>query len=150
MIAGGPLAIEKDGSVLFSQAAPHRIVRYTPTGTLVKLVAEDKSVVPPIGDDFVVRKPDAISYKWFFPQSRAIIPLNDGRILNVVRLNDERASIWELYDQSGRLLIRQRVQKAYEAWGLAKDGMTVIASYLDPETGESVAALLAITIAQGP
>lgn len=147
MVAGGPLSVTRDGRLLFSQAAPHAIYSFASDAAQASLIASEPELVEPIGDDFIHDEgPDANrvrTFKWDFPRSRAVFELADGAILNVIWLQAEGASIWEVYAANGRLLARRRVDRAYVPWALTANG-DVLASYEDPETGEAIAARLRI------
>jgi hypothetical protein len=144
-IAGGPLAVLADGSLLFSQAAPHRIFRFGPSGDVGRMFAEDRGLLKPVAEDFTRVKDGWVTMRWWFPQSRGVFPLSDGRVLNVVRNKEEGYSFWEVYSPRGRRIASARVERDYEPWAMARDG-TLLASYTDPDTDEVVAARLAITV----
>jgi len=147
MIAGGPVTQARDGSILFSQAAPHALIRFDRPGSAGRVIAEDRDLLPAIGDDFFrhtgsganrVTRPN-----WFFPQSRAVCELGDGTLLNVVWFLERGTSLWEIYTPDGGRVARQWIRRAYVPWMLATDG-TVLASYRDTETDEHRVARLRI------
>ena len=153
MVAGGPVAALEGGVVLFARAAPHAIYRFEAPGSDPALVAAFPNVVPAIGDDFIQEHGtgrDLVRlFKWFFPQSRAILPVSGERMLNVVTRHEDRESLWYLLGQHGEVLASAVVAVAYVPWGLTSDG-DILASYLDSETDESYAARLSVRLADGP
>ncbi len=54
MVAGGPVYEMKDGSILFSQAAPHAIIRFGRLGGQPQVLGSDPALLRPIGDDFIL------------------------------------------------------------------------------------------------
>jgi hypothetical protein len=148
LVAGGPLAPMGDGSLLFSRAAPHEIAVFSANGAQVRGIARDRRLLPAIGDDFIHERGSGPSltrsFRWDFPQSKAVFRLPDGRVLNVVRFYDEGTSLWEIYSVDGRLLRRATVRRAYSPWSLTRSG-DVLASYVDPDTQEQVAVRLVLT-----
>lgn len=145
LVAGGPVSAGPDGRLLFSQAAPHRIVAYDAAGTPRELAA-DPALLRPVGDDFIREEDGRRTFRWFFPQSKGVFELPGGRVLNVVWFRDEGYTLWEMYDAAGRRLARTRLERAYEPWALTPDGRHVLASYLHPDTDEPVAARLSVTL----
>lgn len=142
-IAGGPLSVLADGSLFFSQAAPHRILHFGPNGRGGRTFAEDRRLLKSVAEDFLRVQGNHVVPRWWFPQSRGVFPLSGGRVLNVVRNKEEGYSFWEVYSPRGRRIASARVERDYEPWAMARDG-TLLASYTDPETDEVVAARLAI------
>lgn len=152
LVAGGSVWADADGSLLFSQAAPLRIMLFPPgypqSGREPSVLASDPKLVRPIGDDFIVERVEGgqwvRSFRWGAPMSRAVFRLDDGNILNVVVFAEaEEGSIWQLYDPSGRLLAQEESARAYWPWNLTEDG-DVLASYIEPETSQHFAARLAM------
>jgi hypothetical protein len=152
MVAGGPIFLTRDTLLLFSQAAPHLIVLYSLEGKLVRRLASDSALLASIGDDFIKREVvngvPVTSFRWFFPQSRAVYQLRDGRVINIVLLWDDARTLWELYDQYGALLERTAVPQRYEPHALTGDGK-VLASYRQRDTDEAVAAQLRLEVRGG-
>lgn len=144
LVAGGAVSALADGSILFSQAAPHRIMLYPTTGGKERVIASDSRLLEAVGDDFIVERDGKRTFRWRFPQSRAVYRLRSGNVLNVVWNAEERFSLWEVYSPAGKLLARSRVNRAYHPWAMARNG-DVLASYQDPETDEHVAVRLAVT-----
>jgi len=94
---GGALDALPDGSVLYSRGAPHEISRYeiSPDGEVLgHPVAAMEGLLSDLDDgDVLVRgtDPDWGAYTTFniwYPQSRAVFGLSDGRILNVITRSD--------------------------------------------------------------
>jgi hypothetical protein len=63
--------------------------------------------------------------------------------LNVVTRFYRRDSLWELWDDDGRLITRTRIPRAYHPWAMV-DGDHVLASYRTGDTDEHVLVLLAL------
>ena len=147
MVAGGPIAVRRDGLVLFSQAAPHRILLFSPGDTMPHQVAADPTLLPAVGDDFIVERMEdgawVRSFRWLFPQSRAVFWRDDQTILNVVLFAEQGRTIWQLYDQRGRLLAAHETARSYFVWALADNG-DVLGSYVDLATGQFSAVRLAV------
>jgi hypothetical protein len=144
LIAGGPLAV-RGGDLLFSQAAPHRIVRYALDGSGGDQLAADPALLKPIADDFTRISGKWVQPRWWFPQSKGIFPLRGGRFLNVVTNAEEGYSVWEVYDARGRRLAKKREETAYEPYAMTRNG-DVLAAYRDPETDEYLAARLRVEL----
>jgi hypothetical protein len=143
LIAGGPLHTGSEGWLLFSQAAPHRILFYPGPGREPQLIAADAEILEPIGDNFVYQEGGKQKYRWWYPQSKGVFRFPDGSFLNVIRFRDQESSIWEIYSPNGESILRKKVRRAYEPWALARNG-DILASYVDPATDEHVAARLRI------
>lgn len=116
--SGGSLFAGKSGLV-YSQAAPHRIVRYgyrldDPREGRVLGELPDLLVHP--GDGVIVESGEGVdwqrSFHPYFPQSRAVFELSDGRILNVVVNKDDGYSIWQVFEDSS-LAAEGRVEIPY-------------------------------------
>ncbi|HEU0054919.1 MAG TPA: hypothetical protein VFQ39_17155, partial [Longimicrobium sp.] len=103
LIAGGPVAARPDGGLYFSQAAPHRISMLTlqRNRTRQSIVAEDPHILRPIADDFSKIEGHWRTFRWWFPQSKGIFVLPDGRLLNIITNAEEGYSLWELYSRGG-------------------------------------------------
>ncbi|MBA4156777.1 MAG: hypothetical protein H0X65_04805 [Gemmatimonadetes bacterium] len=149
MIAGGPLAVTADGRLLFSLAAPHRILAYPVRGGEAKLIAGDPKLLAAIADDFMREEGRGstrrATFQWHFPQSRAVLPPSERRILNVVLYMERGTSLWEVYSPDGKLLSRKEVSRAYHPWAITSNG-DVLASYRDPDTDEHIAVRLALSL----
>ncbi len=143
-VAGGALSAASGHSFLFSQAAPHLILRYHPDGRADTLAA-DPSILDPIGDDFMIKGPTSTRFRWFFPQSRGVFELADHRILNVITIRREYRSIWQVYSPAGNLLAQTTLPRGYVVWNLARNG-DLLASYQDPDTDEDVVARLRMRV----
>lgn len=156
MIAsGGALHALPDGSLLYSQGTPHHIVRYDPgaseePGGMERSIVALADLLEAPGDDVVVESVGengrmTRSFNVTYPQSVAVFQLEDGLILNVVRIEDERASLWQLFDPSDEtasgaaLVAEARVGAAYlplfKSSGCdASSGCNVLAVREDPDT----------------
>lgn len=144
LIAGGPLAVE-GAHLLFSQAAPHRIVRWPLRGGPGAVLASDPALVAPIAGSFRRVEEGRVRPRWWFPQSKALFALSGGRLLNVVTNAEEGYSVWEVYDARRRRIARARLERPYEPHALARDG-DVLAAYRDAETDEYVAVRLSVRV----
>ena len=148
VVSGGAVSALPSGGFVFSRAAPHEILVFG-ADLSDRLFASDPAVLQPIGDDAVeVRGSGANRVQTFrghFPQSRLVHRNRDGTVVNVVRNAEEDWSLWEWYESSGERIARVRLPRAYNPFTVCKNG-DVLAYYLDPETDESVAARLAVTL----
>lgn len=153
--SGGALYAGADG-LLYSQAAPHRITEYEygPGDTLVgRIVAEMPGLLVHPGDGVIVETGEGDawrrSFRPYFPQSRAVFELSDGRIMNVVVHRDDGYSVWQLFgaqpDETGlrALDAAGRADMAYVPWFLCPDG-TIIATHITPATGVPVVVRLRV------
>jgi hypothetical protein len=149
MVAGGPLAFLRDGSILFSQAAPHRILRFERGDTVGRVIVSDPRILDPIGDDFIREEGSGANlrrtFRWYFPQSRLVAVIRPNRVLNVIEFYDEGKSLWEVYDMEGRSIARTEVGRAYRARSVTANG-DILASYEDPATGEHIVARIAVHV----
>lgn len=145
LVAGGALSLAPDGGLLFSQAAPHLVLRYPPRGGVPRRIAADARLLPPVGDDFIQEKDGWRTFRWHFDQSRAVFARADGTVLNVVRRAEVDSTVWELYGPDRRLRARRTVSPAYEPWAMTRDG-DILASYRHPDTDEAVATRLRLTL----
>lgn len=69
MAGGGPVETLPDGSILFSQGAPYRIVHYPAASDDGRQFASDRDILGPIGDDFIQETGAGMNlrrtFKWF-------------------------------------------------------------------------------------
>jgi hypothetical protein len=148
MVAGGVVRALDDGRILFSRSAPHEIAIFSSDGKHVDTIAHDPDLLKPIGDDFIVETVTngqwSRSFRWFFPQARAVFRLENGDILNVVDYREQDRSLWELYRGRQRIA-KTIIPRAYRPWNLTSTG-DILASYIDPYTDEPVAAVLHMTL----
>lgn len=154
---GGPVHATSDGSLLYSQAAPHRIAKYSfspepsksPRGTLV---AEMPRLLRHPGDGVVVETGEGAnlsrSFRPYFPQSAGIFQRDDGSVVNVIRYKDDGRSVWQVFrgNESGRarLVGEARAETAYVPWHLTADG-DFLASRTDPATDVPTVVRLRLT-----
>lgn len=146
-----------DGGLLYSQAAPHRIAKYSfspepsesPRGTPV---AEMPSLLRHPGDGVVVETGEGASlsrsFRPHFPQSAGIFQLDDGAVVNVIVYKDDGYSVWQVFrrDESGRVRLagEARAEVAYMPWHLTTDG-DFLASRTDPATDVPTVVRLKLT-----
>jgi hypothetical protein len=148
-VASGPIDALPDGSLLFSQSAPHRIMRFAPGDTVGTVITADpdilRSVVDSFSIDTVVNGRLVTWMRWLFPQSRGVFGLSDGRILNIITLQDESSTIWQLYASDGSLTATAKIPRAYWPWDVVGDEDAIV-SYRDPDTDEWILARLRFAV----
>ena len=145
LIAGGPIAVLRSGTLLFSRAAPHELIEFSLDGNRLRTVAADSTLLKPVENDFITETGSGSgrrrSFRWNFPQSRAVFQLADGRILNVINSVEAGTSLWQLYTSEGGFLSQTRIDRAYAPWFITRSG-DILASYIDPDTHEHIAVRL--------
>lgn len=134
---GGALDVLPDGSLLYSRAAPHEIVRYQlPTSGSVapsgRTIVSIGGLLESPGDDVLLKTTDenGVSYTTFrvwYPQSRGVFLMADGAILNVITHSNEdpelRHTIWQLFSPSGDLEAEARTDGVmYQPWFQCSNG----------------------------
>ncbi len=150
---GGALHALPDGSLLYSNGAPHAVVRYEippvgadgdePSG---RIVSQMPDLLEAPGDAVLVKgvNEEGVSYTSFaagYPQSHAVFGLGDGRVLNVIRRRGEdgdRETLWQLFERSPEssgaathaLVAERVVDVSYRLWFLCDNG-DVLASRSD-------------------
>lgn len=119
-LSGGPVAVTRNGDLLFSEPAPFGIIRYSGgLGDNSVVVVEDTNVVSSDELQGSVRADGTWSPYW--TQSIFVDELEDGNILNIVRETAGRGdwrSLWVVVSPDGRILARTRFDKPY--WRLAR------------------------------
>jgi hypothetical protein len=145
-IAGGPVSSLSDGGFLYSNSAPHRILRLD--GDFIEHVfAEDEGVIEPIVDRFartvIEDGVEKTRFEWFHDQSRGVFQMSDQRVLNIITRQYRGDSIWEIWKPDGELDRRFRVPRAYRPLAKTRDDH-VLAVYEHPETSEWVVASLRV------
>jgi len=156
---GGALHALPDGSLLYSNGAPHAVVRYEtpppgggePSG---RTVSEMPDLLEAPGDAVLVKgvNEDGVRttsfYSWY-PQSHAVFGLDAGRILNVIRRPAEGGGIetmWQLFEPgregSGAhaLVAEGIVDVSYRLWFLCGNG-DILASRSDAMRVDTVVRL---------
>ena len=131
---GGALHALPDGSLLYSQGAPHRIAHYLPTdeGWSEYQIAAFPDLIDAPRDAVIVEGvEDGVPYRTFhvtYPQSRGVFQIGEGLILNVVVAADDGQSIWQLFDpdrtttDGHSTLIAETRTQAYEPWFKSLNG----------------------------
>lgn len=134
---GGALDVLPDGSLLYSRAAPHEIVRYQlPTSGSVaasgRTIVSVSGLLESPGDDVLLNTTDenGVSYTTFrvwYPQSRGVFLMADGAILNVITHSNEdpelRHTIWQLFSPAGDLEAEARTDGVmYQPWFQCSNG----------------------------
>jgi len=160
---GGAVSGIPDGSVLYSQGAPHWIARYEiPSGGAgdddlrEHPVAALEGLLDAPGDAVIVETvEDGVPIRSFdvsYPQSRAVWMVEGGLVLNIVVLKDNGESTWQLFDQSEgpaegdtRLVAETRVSEPYSPWFRCQNG-DILASLTDPETDVPIIVRLELAI----
>ena len=154
--SGGAMAVTSDGGLLVSDAAPFRITRYADLmGNGAQLVIEDEDVVSASELDRAVTYGDnnSKSYTSAWTRSSFIDELEDGNILNVVRIwpEDESppTSEWLVVSPEGSILARTSVAKGYEVWNATPDDH-YLAAYWDDEASTFAAVKLEVVVGTPP
>lgn len=151
MIAGGPVHALPDGHILFSRAAPHELIVFDGNGRPVETVASDPDLLHEIGDDFIIETVEQgqfrRSFRWHFPQSRAVFRLDDQTVMNIVAFHEQGRTLWEVH-RPDQPVTRTVVPRAYSPWAMTSNG-DVLVSYPDPDTDEPIAALVRVRIRAG-
>ena len=161
MATGGTVHALSDGSVLYSQGAPHRIVRYeipaSGTGEVgERPVAALDGLLGDPGDAVIVeRVEDGVPIRGFnvsYPQSRGVWLTEDEFVLNVVVSKEDGESIWQLFEENegspegdARLVGETRVSEAYSPWFRCRNG-DILASLTDPVTDIPILVRLELAI----
>lgn len=143
-VVGGPLTALAGGGFLYSNSAPHGIISFS--GDLAPSpVAADPELLEPIAEQFSVNETRqghrTLRYRWFYDQSRGVYPRPGGNIWNVITREERGDSLWEVWNPDGTLACRLRVERPYRPFAATADG-NVLATYADPESLETLAALL--------
>jgi hypothetical protein len=103
--AGGAIGPAPDGTLLFTQRAPHEIRRFSRDGDLLAVVHRDGSNVAEPPDPQV--EGESMTFR-LIPMSTAIVSLANDRFLNqTINPGNEESAMkvtLELYDGGGRLL----------------------------------------------
>lgn len=147
MVAGGPVAVLTDGSLLFTDASPHQILRFSADGAEHRLLAADPKLLKAIGDEFITihgSGPSAsTTFDWNFPQSRLVGLLPSGELLNVVEFHEAGRTLFQLYTSAGAPLTQTWVDTAYNAFSLTRNG-DILARWTDPDTYEDYVVRLMV------
>jgi hypothetical protein len=131
-VAGGPLDLAPDGSLLFSRAAPHAILRFARGRSAGEVLAQDNRLLESPVNTFTRMEFPKVFFDWSFPQSRGVYALSQGHILNIVTFDAEDRSLWQLYELDGTPAGLGDVPRAYLTWSVTSAG-TVLASYQDTD-----------------
>ena len=155
---GGGLHALPDGSLLYSQGAPHRITHYLPTdvGWSENHIAAFPDLIDAPGDSVIVEGvEDGVPYLTFYvtyPQSRGVFQIGEGLILNVIVAADDGQSIWQLFDpdrttaDGHSTLIAETRTQAYEPWFKGHSGdILAVRKNLDTDVPTVVRLRLAWT-----
>lgn len=148
---GGALHASPDGSLLYSNGAPHAVVRYEipqagggePAG---RTVSEMPDLLEAPGDAVLVKGVNeegvrTTSFYSWYPQSHAVFGLDDGRVLNVIRRPAEGGGLetmWQLFEPglegssagTHALVAEGIVNVSYRLWFLCGNG-DILASRSD-------------------
>ena len=163
---GGPLHALPNGSFLYSQFTPHKIVLFdmssTPgNGWVARTLVSTPELFEEIGTA-VVRKTigeDGQTYSEFasaWPHSMAVFQLPNGDILNIVDFGDEDRWLWQIFGTTdsakgnGAVLIAQAsLDLKYIPRFMCQNG-DILATTKDPATGVYSAVRLRLTVAGSP
>lgn len=149
--SGGPIAVTGDGGLLVSDAAPFRITRYADLlGNGAQLVIEDEDVVSASELDRAVTygSNNSKSYTSAWTRSVFVDELEDGNILNVVRISPEEGpptSEWLVVSPEGRILARTPVARGYEVQNATPDGH-YLATYWNDAASMDAAVKLEVVV----
>ena len=155
LTSGGVLAVTSGGGLLVSDSAPFRITRYADLmGNGAQLVVEDEDVVSASERDRAVTYlPDGYQFTNAWTRSSFIDELEDGNILNVVRIwpEDEGSFTgeWLVVSPEGSILARTPVAKGYEVWNATPDGH-YLAAYWDDAASTFAAVKLEVVVGTPP
>ena len=155
---GGAVHALSGGNFLYSQGAPHLIARYDAqvheSGADGERVAALPGLLEAPGDAVVVETvEDGVPWRSFnvtYPQSVAVFDMADGLILNVVRIADDGATLWQLFnvgpatEEEAVLVAETRMDVDYLPFSKSPRGV-ILATRKDPATGNSVVARLRTT-----
>ena len=157
--AGGALHALPDGSLLYSQGAPHRITHYVPTdeGWSENHIAAVPDLLDAPGDAVIVEGvEDGVPYTTYYvtyPQSRGVFQIGEGLILNVIVAADDGQSIWQLFDpdrttaDGHSTLIAETRTQAYAPWFKSQNGdILAVRTNLDTDVPTVVRLRLAWTV----
>ena len=140
MVGGGGALYAAPDGLMYTQSAPHRITLYDydeEGPEQGRTLAELPGTLVHPGDGVIVESGSGSSWRRtfrpYFPQSRAVFPLEDDRFLNVVVFKDDGYSLWQVFGRPGKLLEQARVDEAYMPWFRCRDG-TILATRMDPAT----------------
>ena len=149
---GGATHASPDGSLVYSNGAPHSIVRYEspPIGDDGEPVGRTISEMPELlgapGDAVLVKGVDEegvqyTSFNVWYPQSHAVFALDGGRVLNVIRRRDgdgDLETVWQLFEPrhearhagTHALVAQGIVSVPYRLWFLCGNG-EILATRMD-------------------
>ena len=147
---GGAVHALPDGSFLYSQAAPHEIVLFDLSSTPEDgwfphpVVAMPRLLEAPLlkAVDYSIEDGQPTwGFHTMWPQSAGVFELDNGHILNIVLMEAEGRSLWQVFDPSrdadgiGAAIVAEvSVDRAYKPLSLCDNG-DVLASVEDPVTG---------------
>lgn len=118
---GGYIDVGSDGMIYFTQLTPYEIRKFSPSGELTMQVFRDNDFVT---SPVIAKKGSSATYlPW--SGSLAIFVLPDGKFLNVVGLfkeNKPAATVLDLFDTEGHLLLSQRLDRFYVPQWLDNSG----------------------------
>lgn len=142
--AGGALSSLPAGGFLYSKSAPHQIVRFD-ADMNARVLAADEDVLEPIIERFTTEElvdgQRVRRHRWFYDQSRAVHLLTDGKVLNIITREYRNDSVWEVWDGSGDLEVRERIRRPYRPFGKTAAG-DILATYAHPESTNPVVVAL--------
>ena len=160
-VTGGWVHGLPDGSFLYSQAAPHEIVLFerSPTSEnrwVERPLASMPSVVdaPGMGALKYTTGDDgqtSVEYDTTWPRSRSVFRLSNGYILNVVYMEGEGQTLFQVFDQQGEgdstravLVADALADRLYRTWFLSGND-DVLAVVNNPVTGVDYAVRLRLS-----
>lgn len=148
--SGGWIHARADGAFLYSQAAPHEITLFeAPSAPGSDWVERPVASMPDLFEapglgvlDYTTTEDGQtfVGYDMTWPRSVAVFELSSGHILNIVVMEKEGQSLWQLFEPrdsaggAGAELVGQAtVDRVYTPWFLCEND-DVLASVLDSAT----------------
>ena len=160
-VTGGWVHGLPDGSFLYSQASPHEIVLFerSPThgnGWVERPLVSMPSLFEAPGMSALeyTRREDgqtSVGYDMTWPRSRSVFRMSNGHILNVVVMEGEGQTLFQVFDHRDEgdgtravLVAESSVDRLYRTWFLSEND-DVLAHVSDPVTGVDSAVRLRLS-----
>jgi len=158
--SGGWIHARADGTFLYSQAAPHEITLFeAPSAPGSGWVERPVVSMPDLFEapglsvlDYTTTEDGQtfVGYDMTWPRSVAVFELSSGHILNIVVMEKEGQSLWQLFEpqdsaggKGAELVGQATVDRVYTPWSLCEND-DVLASVRDPATDVAHAVRLRI------
>ncbi len=157
-VTGGWVHGLPDGSFLYSQASPHEIVLFerSPNGWVERSIVSMPSLFEAPGMSALeyTRREDgqtSVGYDMTWPRSRSVFRMRNGHILNVVVMEGEGQTFFQVFDHRDEgdgtravLVAESLVDRLYRTWFLSEND-DVLAHVSDPVTGVDSAVRLRLS-----